>query len=316
MRTSGLPARRLHRRGAAAALALALCATAAGCSAGSDPSTTTSAAAAQPTAAIPSLQPVAALHAMLPESIKSSGVLRIGTVTVNPPMDFAGPNGQPMGVDVDLAKAVAQVLGVKPQFSEASLDAMIPGVLSGRWDVMWPGMNDTTAREKQVSVVDYVKHSFSVAVQAGNPKHIASTADFCGLTFGEVQGSVFQNLLPTISAQQCAPRSKPAIVVDTFPDNATAFEAIASGRIDAMLNALELIEYQAQHSPSIQAIQQISLQPVHYGVGVLPGNTQLITAIQAAINELIKDGTYQKILQEWNLTFMAIPQALVNHPTP
>jgi polar amino acid transport system substrate-binding protein len=252
---------------------------------------------------------------MLPASIKKSGVLRVATTPVNPPMDFV-ENGEPKGLDVDLARAAAQVLGVRVEFHESALDGIIPGVLANRWDVMWPGMNDNLTREKQVTMVDYVKHAFSVAVPAGNPKKIKDLPDFCGLTFGEVMGSVFQELLPQISKEHCAAHGKPAIKVDTYPDNAGAFQAVAAGRIDAVLNAQELNTYQAKQSPRIEALNGIAISPTHYGIGILPSNTDLVKAMQAAVNELIKNGTYKKLLDKWDLGFMAIPKALINQPTP
>jgi polar amino acid transport system substrate-binding protein len=288
----------------AASVALTACSNSAG-SKGSAPSATPSAAVAE----------VPALHDMLPASIKASGTLRVATTPVNPPMDYV-TNNQPNGLDVDMARAVGSVLGVKVEFSESALDGIIPGVLANRWDVMWPGMNDNPAREKQVTMVDYVRHAFSAAVPAGNPKKIKTLADFCGLTFGEVQGSVFQELIPTISKANCAAHGRPAIKVDTFPDNAGAFQAVAAGRIDAVLNAQELNAYQAQQSPRLEALNGIAISPTHYGIGILPTNTALINAIKGAVDELIKNGTYQDLLDKWKLGFMAIPQALVNHPAP
>ena len=258
---------------------------------------------------------VSALHDLLPAAIKSSAILRVATTTVNPPMDYASDN-QPMGVDVDLARAAGAVLGVKIQFSESELNGIIPGVLSHRWDVMWPGMNDTVVREQQVTMVDYTRHAFTVAVPAHNPKNIKTLADFCGLTFGEVQGSVFQSLIPSLSQDNCVTAGRPAIKLDTFPDTAGAFQAVAAGRTDAVLDAEELNAYQAQQSSSLEALGGISISPVHYGVGVLPSDTALIAAIKGAVDELIKDGTYKAILAKWKLGFMAIPKALVNQPTP
>ncbi len=289
----------------AASAALTACSGSAG-SKGSAPSAS---------APVKAVAEVKALHDMLPDSIKKSGTLRVATTTVNPPMDYVDGD-QPAGVDVDMARAVGSVLGVKVEFSESALDGIIPGVLANRWDVMWPGMNDNPTREKQVTMVDYVKHAFSAAVPAGNPKKIKTLADFCGLTFGEVQGSVFQELIPTISQANCAAHGRPAIKVDTFPDNAGAFQAVAAGRIDAVLNAQELNAYQARLSPRLEALNGIAISPTHYGIGILPSNTALVNAMKGAVDELIKNGTYQNILDKWKLGFMAIPEALVNHPTP
>lgn len=299
--------------GVVAALVLCACS-----SAGSGDSSTragSTESGAANSSAVPNPAEVTALHDMLPDAIKSSGVLRVATTTVNPPMDYASDN-QPMGVDVDLARAAGAVLGVKIQFSESELNGIIPGVLSHRWDVMWPGMNDTAVREQQVTMVDYTRHAFTVAVAAHNPKGIKSLADFCGLTFSEVQGSVFQSLIPSLSQDNCVSAGRPAIKLETYPDTAGAFQSVAAGRADAVLDAEELNAYQAQRSSQLEALGGISLSPVHYGIGILPSDTALINAMRGAIDELIENGTYKAILDKWKLGFMAIPKALINHPTP
>lgn len=292
------------RRSVVAALLLVTVAVvASACSSSGSGSNKTSAA----TSSVPANS---GLASMLPASIRSAGVLKIGTQAYAAPMDYTDNSGNPIGADIDLAKALASSLGLKAQFTVTNFNGLIPGSLAGRWDLIWASMNDTALRQQQITFVDYFKSSTTVIVQKGNPKNITSTADFCGLTFGEQQGSAYQPILATLSQQKCA--GKKPIVIQTFPDFATVYSAIAVGRVDAALQSLEGNAYEAKQTPTLETPNGIQLDPVHYGIGIDPKNAQLIKAVQAAMNQMIKDGTYKNILAKWGLTAGAVPTAALN----
>jgi polar amino acid transport system substrate-binding protein len=307
LRTAYRSTRSAPRRGALT-FALAGLATAALVSACAAPSTTSTGASgtasATAAAAIPASGVDQQLRAMLPASIKSSGVLRIATTTGNAPMDFATVGGTPEGLDIDLATAAAQLLGLKPQFFETQFSGLIAAESSGRTDVIWGAMNDNALREKQVTFVDYFKHGFSVLVPKGNPKKIQSPADFCGLTFAESQGSVFQTLVPQLSQQNCTSKGKSPINVTIYPN-----------RVNAIMAAQEQVAYQADLNSALDAVPSINLNVVHYGIGVTPSNTQLIACMKATVEKMIENGTYMDILNKWKLQAQAIPTAVINQPS-
>lgn len=252
------------------------------------------------------------LRAMLPAAIKSSGVLKIATTTGNAPMDFATDDGTPQGLDIDLANAAAQLLGVKTQFFETQFSGLIAAENSGRTDVIWAAMNDNAVREKQVTFVDYFKHGFSVLVPKGNPHSIKSPADFCGLTFAESQGSVFQTLVPQLSKENCTSKGKPAVNVTIYPDNQGTFQALSTNRVDAIMAAQEQVAYQSDINPALEPVPSINLNVVHYGIGINPSNTELVNAIKATVQKLMDNGTYTQIVNKWKLQAQAIPQAVIN----
>lgn len=272
-------------------------------------------ASASAPADIPSSGVDAQLRAMLPDSIKSSGVLKVATTTGNAPMDFATSDGTPQGVDIDLATAAAQLLGVKPQFFETQFSGLIAAENSGRSDVIWGAMNDNALREKQVTFVDYFKHGFSVMVPKGNPKNIKSPADFCGLTFAESQGSVFQTLVPQLSKENCTSKGKKAINVTIYPDNQGTYQALSANRVDAIMAAQEQVAYQSQLNSALQQVPSINLNVVHYGIGIAPKNTQLVNVMKATLEKMFENGTYQQIVAKWKLQPQAITKVVLNQPT-
>jgi polar amino acid transport system substrate-binding protein len=252
------------------------------------------------------------LRAMLPAGIRASGVLRIGTTTGNAPMDFATADGKPQGVDIDLSKAAAQLLGLKTQYTETEFSGLIAGQLAGRFDVIWAAMNDNALREKQVTFVNYFKHGFSVLVPKGNPHHVAAPADFCGLKFAEAQGSVFQTLVPELSQSNCVSQGKAPIKVEIYPDNQSVTQALTAGRVDVVMAAQEQVTYIADLNSQLQAVPTINLSPVQYGIGITPGNTALVKALQATLTKMVANGSYAAIVKKWKLQDQGITKITVN----
>jgi polar amino acid transport system substrate-binding protein len=253
------------------------------------------------------------LRAMLPADIRAGGVLRVGTTTGNAPMDFATADGSPQGLDIDLANAAAQLLGVKAKFTETEFSGLIAGQLAGRFDVIWGAMNDNAEREKQVTFVNYFKHGFSVLVPKGNPHHIRSPADFCGLKFAESQGSVFQTLVPQLSQSNCVSRGKAPVKVEIYPDNQSATQALTANRVDVIMAAQEQVTYISDLNSQLQAVPKINISPVQYGIGITPGNAALVKVMQATLTRMVANGSYAAIVRKWKLQDQAIAKITINH---
>ena len=264
--------------------------------------------------AVPAQAADATLRNLLPEAIKSSGVLRIGTTTGNAPMDFATSDGKPQGLDIDLSTAAAQLLGLKVTYTETQFSGLIAGQLADRFDVIWGAMNDNPLREQQVTFVNYFKHGFSVLVAKGNPHNVKSPADFCGLNFAEAQGSVFQTLVPQLSQENCLSKGKPAINLNIYPDNQSTYQALSTNRVDVIMAAQEQVTYEGGLNDQLQPVPDIDISPVQYGIGITPGNKALIAAIKATVEKMIANGSYAAILKKWNLQAQGIAKVTTNHP--
>ena len=98
----------------------------------------------------------AAVAALVPASIKSKGTLTVASDASYAPDEFVGPDGHTVvGMDADLAKALAAVMGLKANVVNATFSTIIPGLASGRYDMGASSFTDTKAREKVVDFVDY-----------------------------------------------------------------------------------------------------------------------------------------------------------------
>ncbi|HSO04378.1 MAG TPA: transporter substrate-binding domain-containing protein, partial [Candidatus Limnocylindrales bacterium] len=158
-----------------AAGALALAVGLSGCSSSDD---TGSEPAASGTAA--TIAKDDALAALVPAEVAADGVLTIGTDASYAPGQFLDVDGETIiGFDVDLAKAVAQVLGLEPQMENAPFGSLVEGVKTGKYELGASSFTINAERQLQVDMVSYFMAGTSWAVAAGNPMQI-SPDDACG----------------------------------------------------------------------------------------------------------------------------------------
>ena len=250
------------------------------------------------------------LAARVPEAIKTDG-LKIATAEGYPPMEMFDTDGKTMiGVDMSLARAVGNLLGVEAKISNSDVSSMMPGVVSGRFDVLFSGFNDTAERREKVSFVDYAKSSGSIMVSKGNPQDIKSPSDLCGETMAVLDNGYYMQLAEQFSKDCEATNEKPIKILG-FANDPEALLQVQNGRAVAGLNDYPVAVFRAKESNG--ALEAIEIPGSSlFGIAIDPKNEVLITLVKDAMNKLIKDGTYTEILGAWKLDRMALPEATVN----
>ncbi|MEO6200211.1 MAG: ABC transporter substrate-binding protein [Cryobacterium sp.] len=252
----------------------------------------------------------AALAARVPESIASNG-LKVATADGYPPMEMFDTDGKSMvGVDMSLVRAIADSWGVTVEISNSDVNSMMPGVASGRFDILASGFNDTEVRREKVSFVDYAKSSGALIVEKGNPEGINGPKDLCGHTMAVLDNGYYMQLATTFS-EDCLADGKAAIKILGFANDPEALLQLQNGRAQAGMNDYPVGVFRAVEAKG--AIEAIEIPGNSlFGIAVDPKNTELITLIQDTLNKLIADGSYGEILTAWDLTGMAVTEATVN----
>lgn len=252
-----------------------------------------------------------AAAAKVPAAVKSKGTLTIGSDASYAPSEFLAGDGKTIeGFDVDLFKAVAAKLGLKVQFQNAKFDSIITGVEGGKYDLGVSSFTVNSDREKQATMVSYFNAGTQWAAAPGNPKHVNPDKP-CGLTVAVQQGTVQQEQDLPPKQKACAKAGKPIhILVYTGQDQATA--AVGTGKADAMLADSPVVAYAVKQSKGkIAAVGNI-YDAAPYGY-VLPKSEKAFgQAIVLALQSLQKDGSYQKILQNWGVQQGAISSFAIN----
>ncbi|MEU9554125.1 ABC transporter substrate-binding protein [Streptomyces fumanus] len=291
------------------------------CGSGSDGSGGTAPAGAR-AAAAPTDDPVAdvrevpSVAALLPAEVREAGTLRVGSSIGFPPGAYY-PNGSdkaPAGQDIDLADAVAKVLGVRLQRQDASFETILPALGSGKYDVGTGNFGVTAERLKTIDFVTYINDGQGFAVRKGDTALKAPVTDLtqlCGLTVGTGAGTTFETTL-TARKGVCAKAGKKPYDVKVYSENGATLTALQQGRIDVIMSTINGLRYQAAQPASRTAFLG-EYHRLDVGFAFKKGSP-LTKAFRAAVNELIEDGTYARILKKWGTSASAIETSRINPP--
>lgn len=251
------------------------------------------------------------LTAMLPASMKSSG-LRMTTSEGYPPMEMFATDGSTLiGVDPSLGRAIANKLGVAISIKNEDFNAQIPGITTGRYDIIMSSMTDNPERRKTVSFVDYVQSGSGWVVKKGNPAKLGAPDTACGKTIAVIDNGSSLALVEGFN-KDCVAAGKPAINILKFAGDQEAILQVRNGRADAGVNDYPVAAYRAQTSDGVLDAAVIDGPTSPWGIAMSQKDPKVVEAVQKALQALITEGSYGKILDAWNVQKMAVTSAVVN----
>ena len=252
------------------------------------------------------------IAAEVPAAIKGKGTLTVAADASYAPNEFVAPDGKTViGMDPDLMKALAGLMGLKTNVLNVTFDAIIPGMTAGKYDVGASSFTDTKAREKTVDFVTYLSVGEAFLTKSGGPK-INTLADICGRKVSVEKGTVEQTDAQTQNGK-CKTTGKPAINLLVFPDQNGANLALQSGRAEVDFADSPIIAYQVrQLGVDVRSSQTFNTAP--YGLALPKGNGMAKPMLDA-LKELMSNGTYAAILKHWQLQTAAISNPVINGAT-
>ena len=262
-----------------------------------------------------------AIAAGLPDKYKQSGTIVVATDATYAPNEFlAEGSNDPIGMDIDLANALGQVLGLKVTVEPASFDGIIPGINAGRYDMSMSSFTDTKEREASVNFVTYFEAGTSTMVLAGNPQNINGATDLCGRPVGAenstIQLAQLKDATVTGSVvKACADAGKPAPIAQGYPKQTDVNSALVAGRIDAYLADSPVVAYAVKQTGDKFEKVGEDQGTAPYGVALPKDPAALTTSVQQAMQKLIDSGAYMKILDNWGVGAGAITTSAVNGAT-
>jgi len=220
------------------------------------------------------------------------GKIIVGSDTAFPPFENV-VDGQTVGFDVDLMKAIGEKLGVEVEFKTYKFDALIAGLQAGtEFDMVASAMTITDERAQQVDFSDpYINSNQSLAVL--NDSAVATVDDLkegdkIGVqsgTTGEIWAN--ENLKPK------------GVVVTPYDDILAAFGALAAGDIQGIVNdapiSQDIVKDPARGAKVVAEIPTGE----QYGFAFSKENAALRDAVNGALAELKTDGTYVEIYKTW-----------------
>ena len=242
------------------------------------------------------------------------GKLTVGSNVQSPPNNFYAEDGKtPVGFEVDIITAVGKKLGLDVTYSDMAFDSLITSLQTGRVNATIAGMNDTAERQGKVDFVDYFNSGITIMVQKGNPAKITDSDALCGKKIAVVQGTT-QEDFASEQSQKCTAAGKKELQVTATPSDSQNQTQLRTGRVDAILNDLPTAVYISKTAGDGKYFETVKQDPINggpYAIGLAKGSP-LVQPVQQALQSLIDDGTYGKILTAWDVTSGAVDQAVVN----
>jgi polar amino acid transport system substrate-binding protein len=247
---------------------------------------------------------------MVPSSLKSKGTMTVASDASYAPNEFFASDGKTIiGMDPDLMAAIGALMGVKVNVVNATFDGIIPGLAAHKYDVGASSFTDTKEREKTVDFVTYFEAGESFYTKASGGLSINSINDICGHTVAVEKGTTEEADANT-QGTKCKSAGKPGVTVLTFPDQNGANLALVSGKAQLGFADSPVAEYQVKKSNGEFKLVGQSYANAPYGLA-LSKDGGLAKPIEAAVKELIANGTYNKILTKWGVQAGAIPASKV-----
>jgi polar amino acid transport system substrate-binding protein len=240
------------------------------------------------------------IAAEVPKSVASKGTLTVAADATYAPNEFFASDGKTViGMDADMAKAIAQVMGLKADVKNATFDAIIPGLAAHKYDLGMSSFTITKEREKTVDFVSYAVAGTSFYVDAKSGPNIKSLADLCGHKVAAERGTT-QATDATAQDKKCKAAGKPGVEVQVYPDQNGANLALSSGRADLVMADSPPAAYAVEQSDGKFKLSGTQYGAAAYGIAI-PKDSGLSQPVLDAVKKVIDGGAYQKIFDYWGL---------------
>jgi polar amino acid transport system substrate-binding protein len=229
------------------------------------------------------------------------GKLLIGTDLTYPPIEFYEEGTQnAKGLDVDLAKAMGNALGVDVEFQQVgSFEGIVGDLIAKRYDVVWSAITINPERSAQIDFIPYFTAGTGILAAKGNPKGIKNIDSLCGLKAAAQVGTVQIDQMKAANDAAC--KSNP-IDIKAFPDNPTSVQELTLGRVDANVADDPVVANSALESGGKLEVVSGAIESAPYGIGVRKDSIELQAVLEEALAKIMNDGTYAKILADWKLS--------------
>ena len=236
------------------------------------------------------------------QRVEQTHVLHDVLVNDYPPFGFIDDSNQLAGFDVDVAKAVAQKLGVKLVLETPAWETIVGGRWNGRWDVCICSMTPNAERSKVLDFAAPYYSSPAVLVVNKSETRIRSAADLTGKKVGVGIGSSYESYLQkTLVIPGTKPIAYPFGAVQIVPsDESVAFQNLSLGpgvRLDAVVSDLATANARVKQVPALRIVGQLYAEP--NWVATDKGDPEWNAKLAATIKSLRDDGTLSKISQHW-----------------
>ena len=225
------------------------------------------------------------------DEIIKRGKVIVGVNTTTPIFGLMGQNGEPEGYDPDVARLVGKYLGVQVEFVPVTGANRIPFLVTGKVDMLICLFGITPERAQQVWYsMPYATEAATLVAPAS--RAVKTVDDLKGLRVGVPRGAMQDLMLTPLAAEK-------QINVMRFDDEATALQAMISGQIDLVGTGLLVNRRLNRNDPGKDYQVKIVLRPLHFGIGVRKGQSDLLQWLNTFIYTIKNNGELDAISRKW-----------------
>ncbi|MGW5636317.1 ABC transporter substrate-binding protein [Streptomyces sp. NPDC003832] len=254
----------------------------------------------------------------VPAEIRERGTLEVvdSSGSAVPLTFYATDNKTVIGVEPDIASLVADVLGLKLRLNPVSWENIFVGLDSAKYDVGFSNITVTEERKEKYDFATYREDNLGFEAKKGSGLKISGPADVAGLTVAVSSGTNQEKLLVEWSEENEKAGREP-VDIKYYQDESDTYLALQSGRIDVYLGPNPTAAYHAASTGRTEVVGTYSgagdtLQ------GLIAATTRkdngLVEPLAAALDEIVENGTYAKVLKRWGLSDEAITDSEINPP--
>lgn len=295
------------RRFETAALAAALALTLAACGSGdsSSDSTSDSTSAATTGYDTSSITKVDDIAAMVPAAVSEDGKLTVGDNIYYAPAEFYAEDGTtPIGYDIDLANALAKVMGLELDLQNAEFSTILPG-LPDKFEMAIANISVNEDRMANFNMIPYFATGSTWTVTAGNTDF--DPTNICGTSVGVQTGTVQDEEIATL-AESC----DGDLDVQRYDQQSAVTTALVGGKFDAMYTDSSVADYAVSQTAGQLETTGETTGVVPIGITTAKSDTELAEATQAALQYLIDQGILADIFDAWGITDQVATTAEIN----
>jgi ABC-type amino acid transport substrate-binding protein len=226
--------------------------------------------------------------------ILKSGTLKVGMTGSQPPLNFDSKGGDTIGLEVDLANALAGLMGVQVEIVEKPFAELLPSLAAGQVDVVLSGVTATPERSQRVAFVGpYYLSGKSILTRSAELAHAEDTAalDRAGLTFAALKGSTSEQFVRT---------KLPKAKLVTTDDYDQAVKLLLADEVTAVVADREVVALTAFLYPKERLVTMrttLTIEPI--ALAAPAGDELLARYLDTALGALEASGVLSGIRSRW-----------------
>lgn len=215
-----------------------------------------------------------------------AGKLIVATNAEFPPYEYH-EGDKIVGIDMEIADAIAGKLGVQVEIEDIAFDSVILEVTSGKADLGLAGITATEERKQSVDFSDSYTSSKQLII-VKEDSEVASGADLEGKTVGVQTGTTGDLMVSDIKD----------VIPERYAKGMDAVQALSQGKVDAVVIDSEVAKKFVEETSGLKTLDEAYAEE-NYAIAVKKGNTELLDAVNKALSELKADGTIDSIIAKY-----------------